>query len=125
MSVDGFEELAKVKSAGKWVVDESGQLSAVFKSGLLGRQITVSADKLRSLYTKVFNAHSDMVSMIQDMDSERLNGQNRVGNHLDWFSFWTNKTNIVLERKCENLESARDAILATIRSKPSDSTLEA
>lgn len=116
---DDLSMFGGVRSAGKWTRNSEGALQAEFNSGFWRRKICVPAEKLKSLYTQAFNAHAEVVEMIQEMDSARLKQQ--VGdkqNSLDWFSFWSNKGNEPLERKCNRLENLREVLLKTIKNKP-------
>lgn len=122
--LDDFSSIKGIKSFEKWSRTSEGALQAEFNCGFWGRKVSVPAEKLKTLYTQAFNAHAELVEMIQEMDSSRLKQQ--VGdkqNSLDWFSFWNTKGNEPLERRCNKLENLRELLLKTIKNKPKDNSV--
>lgn len=121
---DDLSSIQGIKSFRKWTRTSEGALQAEFNAGFWGGKVRIPAESLKSLYTQAFNAHAELVEMIQEMDSGRLKQQ--VGdkqNSLDWFSFWNTKGNEPLERRCNKLENLRELLLKTIKNKPQDNSV--
>lgn len=117
-----IESLSKIKSKGRWVRDENGGLSAVFRTGFFSN-LVIPEQQLKSLYTQAFNACSDVIGKLQEADSERLKSVFGKRKTIDWFGYETNTGNIDLQRQYEMLERVRDILDKTIKNK--DTALKA